>query len=497
MNRHRKGFIIATLEQYAGLMSNFLTMVAVSRLLGPAETGIGVVGLGIAAIFFSMREFASAEFLIKIDKVEDRDVRTSLTLVMLATLILAAGLYLARDYLATSYRDPSLMLFLNITIVAALVESASFPVVALLRREMAFGVLAWIRTAGSTCGAATTISMAYLGFGHMSFAFGALSAALITTGFAFKAYPMKHLLRPSLASIGTAWQFGLYLGSSAGLNKICETFPQLILGKFMSAASVGIYSCAGAVSGVPDRIFLSSIFTVAFPMLSAQVREGADIRRSYVQALSYISVVYWPAQAVVALLAYPAVHIILGKGWMEAAPIVALSSLASLFWFPVILTYPLLMALGANRDAFLSNFISRAFSAGILCCAAFYGLMAVVLSQFISLPLQMVVSFVYVHRHVQFSYRLLGLALLRSALVTFLTLLLPLGLVAADGFSLEIHWAKGILIGIVSVLCWLAAVLATRHPFSAEVLPVLGWFGGKVTARLGLQGRRNMAAPAE
>lgn len=198
-----------------------------------------------------------------------------------------------------------------------------------------------------------------------------------------------------------------------------------------------------------------------------------------------------------ALLAYPAVHIILGKGWMEAAPIVALSSLASLFWFPVILTYPLLMALGANRDAFLSNFISRAFSAGILCCAAFYGLMAVVLSQFISLPLQMVVSFVYVHRHVQFSYRLLGLALLRSALVTFLTLLLPLGLVAADGFSLEIHWAKGILIGIVSVLCWLAAVLATRHPFSAEVLPVLGWFGGKVTARLGLQGRRNMAAPAE
>ncbi len=497
MNTHRRGFILATLEQYAGLMFNFITMVAVSRLLGPAETGMGVVGLGIAAVFFSMREFASAEFLIKIDKVRDQDIQTSLTLVLLVTLLLASALYLARDYLAASYRDPSLMLFLNITILAALVESISLPVVALLRREMAFGILARIRTAGSICGAAMTISMAYLGFGHMSFAFGALSAALVTTGFAFHAYPMRRLLRPSLASIGAAWQFGLYLGSSAGLNKICETFPQLILGKFMSAVSVGIYSRALAVSGFPDRIFLSSVFTVAFPMLATQVREGADIRRSYVQALSYISVVYWPAQIVVALLAYPAVHIILGEGWMEAAPIVALSSLASLFWFPVILTYPLLMALGANRDAFLSNLISRAFSAGILCFAAFHGLMAVVLSQFISLPLQMLVSFIYVHRHVQFSYRVLGVALLRSALVAVLTLLLPLAMVAADGFSLEIPWAKGVLIGIVAVISWLVAVLATRHPFSAEVLPVLGWFGNKVRVRLGLSRRRDMAASAE
>ncbi len=46
MSAHRRGFVIAALEQYAGLICNFLTVMAVSRFLGPAETGMGIVGLG-------------------------------------------------------------------------------------------------------------------------------------------------------------------------------------------------------------------------------------------------------------------------------------------------------------------------------------------------------------------------------------------------------------------------------------------------------------------
>lgn len=96
-----------------------------------------------------------------------------------------------------------------------------------------------------------------------------------------------------------------------------------------------------------------------------------------------------------------------GSGWTEAALIVSISSLASLFWFPVILTYPLLMALGANREAFISNLISRLVATAILCFAALHGLLAVALSQFISLPFQMVVAIVYVRKHTKFSYRIL------------------------------------------------------------------------------------------
>ncbi|KAB0569540.1 oligosaccharide flippase family protein [Brucella pituitosa] len=499
MSGSRRGILMAALEQYAGLLFNFLTVIAVSRFLGPAETGAGVVGLSIAAIVFSLREFASPEFLIRIEKVEDHDIRTSMTFLMIVTLLLSAGLYLAREYFAASYHDPLLLMFLDITIIAAIVESISLPVVALLRREMAFGILARIRTAGSGFGAAVTIAMATCGFGHMCFAFGLLASALMTTGLAMAIYPLGRLLRPSLASIDVAWRFGIYLGGNAGLNKICETFPQLMLGRFMPIASVGIYNRANTVSGLPDRVFLSAVFTVAFPMLSAHVRAGGDISRAYVRALSYISVVYWPAQALLALLAYPAVRIILGPGWSEAALIVAITSLASLFWFPVILTYPLLMALGANREAFVSNFISRSVATIILCLAAFHGLLAVALSQFISLPFQMIVAILYVRKHVNFSYRVLAKELMKSALVTIFALAGPLIMVAADGFHLDMHWTRAVITGVVAVAGWLLALFIIRHPFREELIPIFRWLLGKFARSFGWSRllRSNLSEPAE
>lgn len=499
MNRNRRAFLMAALEQYAGLFFNFLTVIAVSRFLGPAETGAGVVGLSIGAVVFSLREFASPEFLIRLEKVTDQDSRTAMTFIMGITLLLSAGLYLSREYFAITYHDPSLLLFLDITIIAALVESLSLPVVALLRREMAFGALARIRTAGTAVGAIITIVMAYFGFGHMCFAFGLLASALMTTGLSMAIYPLGQLLLPSIASIHSAWRFGLYLGGNAGLNKICETFPQLMLGRFMPVASVGIYNRSNTVSGLPDRIVLSAVFTVAFPMLSAHVREGGDISRSYIRALSYISVVYWPAQALLAILAYPAVLIILGPGWSEAALIVVITSLASLFWFPVILTYPLLMALGANREAFVSNLISRLVATIILCLAAFHGLLTVALSQFISLPFQMIVAIVYVRKHVSFSYRELGKELMKSALVTIIALTGPMVIVAVDGFAFNMHWTKALVIGLVAIISWAIAIFVTRHPFCEEVSHVMHAGFSVVRRRFGLvhHSHINEITPAE
>ena len=463
---------MASLEQHAGLLVNFFTVMTISRFLGPSETGLAIVGLGIAAIVFSLREFASPEFLIKLDKVRDEDIQTSITFLMSLTALLAAALYMSRKYFAAFYNDESLILFLDVTIVAALIESVSFPVVAMLRREMAFGMLARIRTTGSCFGAAITVAMAYCGFGHMCMAFGLLASALVTTALALTLYPIGRLLRPNISAIQNAWRFGMYLGGNAALNKICETFPQLMLGRFMPMASVGVYNRANTVSGLPDRVILSAVFTVAFPVLSAQVREGTDLRESYIGALSYITVVYWPAQAVLAILAYPAVHIILGPGWSDAIPIVAISSLASIFWFPVILTYPLLMALGHNCDAFLSNLLSRTVAALILCAASFHGLLAVALSQFISSPFQMIVAILFVHKYVPYSYAALIQALLRSGLVTVLTLIVPLAIVAANDFSFEISWITGGAIAIAAAVSWIIAVLSSRHPFARELIHI-------------------------
>lgn len=79
----------------------------------------------------------------------------------------------------------------------------------------------------------------------------------------------------------------------------------------MTPTAVAIYNRANTVCSIPDRIFLSAIFSFAFPALAAEVREGGDVRRSYLRALSYITVLYWPSLIMVAILADPIVRLAL------------------------------------------------------------------------------------------------------------------------------------------------------------------------------------------
>src|SRR5690606_23495152 len=114
---------------------------------------------------------------------------------------------------------------------------------------------------------------------------------------------------------------------------------------------------------IPDRMLLAAIFAIAFPTLAERVREGRDVKNAYLRAISLITVFYWPALLIMALLAHPLVMLLLGDGWLAVVPLVRIVAVASIFFFPVILTVPLLMAVGRNRQAFAANLMSRAFAA--------------------------------------------------------------------------------------------------------------------------------------
>jgi O-antigen/teichoic acid export membrane protein len=470
MKRVRRAFVMATLGQYLGLIVSFAMIAVVSRLLSPAEVGLAVISMGMTTIVFSLREFATSDFLIQLEVVERVDARTALAVVTALGVLLGAGLFLASPWVATFYGDVGIRAFLELTILASIVEGIGLPAFALLRRDMAFGTITWVRTLGGIVLAAATIASAALGYGYLSFAIGSLIGAVATLALVLAARPIFWIFRPTFRSWRKMVDFGRYKGATAVIERAYEALPQMVLGHTMPSAAVGVYNRASAIAGLPDRILLSSIFSVAFPALAAEVREGRDIKDSYLKAISYITVLYWPAVTMVAILATPLVRIVLGDNWLEAVPFVRILAIATVLWFPVILTYPLLIALGANREAFVSNVVSRTVSAVILCSASFSGLTVMAMSQFLSLPLQTLISLYFVRRHVHFEIRHLFAAILPSGVVTLGAIAGPLLLILLQDLNFDLSIPETLLACALSALGWLAALFATQHPFLAEVV---------------------------
>ena len=470
----RRALAMAASEQYLRMAIGFGSIAAISRLLTPTEIGVSVIGTGIVLIALGLREFATSDFLIRCEQVAPGDVRSSFTVLFLLTALITSAMFALAPWLGSFYGEEKLTAFLRVGAIAGLIEALSLPITGLLRRDMAFGKLAFINTSSVMVNALTTVLLAVLGFSYMSIAWSMVAAAVTTTGLSFYFHRHPGILRPALTCWRAILAFGGYNGVSFLINRVYEGLPQLILGYMLPHAAAGLYNRANVTAGIPDKIVLTSVLAVAFPALAAEVRKGRAIKEPYLRALALITVLYWPSLVLLALLAQPVVLLLLGPQWPAVIPLLQVIAIAALAWFPVVLTSPVLLALGATRDRMLADLVGRSGAAIVLCSSAIFGIahfgvMAMAASQLISLPFQMVVALWFVRRHVPFRWLEIPAALWKSAVVTATSAAGPICVVAFPTFSFDLSIAATLLAVAFAAAGWLIGVFVTRHPAALEL----------------------------
>jgi lipopolysaccharide exporter len=469
----RRALLVVSAERYFGMVVQFALVAAVSRLLSPGEIGVGAIGMGIIGIASSLRDFVSPDFLIQRREVTREDVRTSVTLLVALTGLIAGAIFALAPWIAAWYAESGLSRFLCLIAAAGLLEVIRSPVTALLQRDMEFGTLAIINIANAIVSASVTLTLAALGFGYMSFAWAGLCAAAAGTVLCLWFRPVLWIFRPMLSSWRAVLAFGGCYGSTGLVYKVYEVLPQLVLGRILPLSAVGLYNRANVIYGIPERLLLSQVLSVAFPAFASRLREGYNLKQPYLQAVSYLTVVHWPALITLALLAHPVVIFVVGKQWTDIVPLVRIMCIAGLFWSPVILTHQVLIAFGPRHNL-IPSLIARPIAALVLCLASFLGLTALATSQLVTTPLQLLVAIHFIRLHVPFRWTELAAALGKSALITACSAAGPIAFIALAGFRSDLSIGAALAAGLLSVCCWVAGLWLTYHPLLREIQNIFG-----------------------
>lgn len=468
----RRAVLFSALERYLALGLSFLNIFVISRLLTPAELGLSMIGVGVFALTLSLREFASAEILIQRRDVDRSDIRTTLTLTLGIYVVFAGAMTALGGVIADFYGRPELAGYLRLIALAGLIETLSLPLLALLRRDMAFGGVALISTGAVAASTAATIGAALLGFGFMSIAFGYLASGLVTTILALTLRPNWWMFCPSLAQWREVASFGVYQGSTIVLSRIHEMLPQLFLGRVLTAEAVAFFNRANLMTDLPERTVLPGIYSVTLPAFAREVREGRPINRLYLDALAMITVMYWPALIGLVILADPLVRLLLGEQWTAIAPLVRIIATACLLWFPVFLMQPVLVAVGDLRGNLRAKALCVGVCGTVLCVASFYGIYAMAWSQFFGIPFQMLVAFLAVRRHVAFAWSDILEAVRRSAVVAVLAATGPVAVAILNSRGLDMSLPSAALAMLLAAIGWGIGVRLTRHRILSEALAV-------------------------
>jgi len=465
----RRALAIAFAQKYALTALHLVTTVVLARLLAPSEIGVFAVGNAVVSMTEVFRDFGVGTYLIQSRQVTLERIRTAFTVTLLLSLLVSGALVLLADMITTFYREAGVRDVLYVAAANFLIVPFAATVMSLLRRDMAFGAIARINLVSTVSYGVAVIALAALGFGYMSLAWAMISSSLLGAAAAVLHRPDLRIFRPSLGDWRQVMSFGSLSSATAILNGLYANLPQLILGRILDFAAVGLYSRALMLSQLFDRLVLDAVNPVVLPAFAKTVRSGEMLKTPYLRAVEYMTALQWPFLLCLALLANPAVELLLGGQWHAVVPLVRIIALASLCLFPAFLTYPLLVAAGRVRDTLTMSLITVPASLALLFAASLFGLEAVAASMFLAAPLQVYVALVFIRRQVPFTWRELAAALRKSAVVALGAAAVPGAYVALAGWRFDLSVAEGVIAGTGAVLGWLVALVITKHPVMTEL----------------------------
>ena len=475
MSEFRRSVMFSMVDRYAALLLNVVGTAVLARLLTPAEFGVVMIGVAIVALVDAVREFGVAAFLVQMRDLSPQAVRTAFTVSLALSAVLAAAVLAAADCAAGWYGDPRVAVSMRLITISFLLVPFSGPVLALLRREMAFHRVAVINVAGAAAQMVVAIILAMFGFGYLSLALGAVASSAALAAAAVASGPGFSIYRPCLVGWQRVLSFGGWASGTMLLNTFYVMQPQLWLGRFAGLDAAGLFNRAIMLCQLQDRLVMSVLSPVLLPALSDRVRGNQDLKDAYLRGAALGLTVQWPFLACLALLADPIVQVLLGAQWSAAAVLVRIVALASLSMFPAFLTYPVLVATGRVQDTFTASLISLPPSFVLVFAASWFGAEAVAATSLVTLPLQMAVALHFVRRQVRFAWPEFIAAIRPGAFASFFAILAPSAVIVLTGFRFDVGIVAGAVAGLGAVVGWLMGLALVRHPLLQE-LRALGRF---------------------
>jgi O-antigen/teichoic acid export membrane protein len=472
MDRLHRSIFFSGIERYGSAFFFMGSTAVVSRLLTPRQFGIyaAVVALTTVATACS-QEFGGANYLIQKPTLSEQDIRTAFTITFLMSALLGAFLFELRDTVAAFYSEDGLKNGIAVFATGFLLMPFSATLSALLRREMAFSILARCNLVAAFVAAATSVGLAALGWSYIGLLMGSVLGQAAGVLLLISCRPNFRIFRFSLNGWRDVVGFGAYSSAVVIINVIYQSFPQLILGRVLDFAAVGLFGRAAGITQLFDKLFLGAVNPVIMPAIAAQTRAGADLKRVYLQAIELLTAIQWPFLTFVALIADPIVRIWFGAGWVEVVPLARFLCLASLSYFAACLTYPVLVAAGRVRDTLISSLISLPPAFLVIFAASFSGVRAVAASTFLTFPLEAAIAIYFIGRRLTFGPADLLRATLKSAVVTAFSCSGVMAVIGVNDFSFTLSPLALFTATVAGLVAWWLGLATTGHPLLAHLGP--------------------------
>lgn len=317
----RKKILLQFLVSNGATAANFALSIVLARLLSPSE--IGIFSMTAIAVSFAhvFRDFGVVSF-IKQQKELNSDTIASATGVLITTSwSIAAALFLLSGHWAGYFGEAGIEQVMHVLALGFIFIPFGAIPQAVLTRNFEVEKQAIATLVSTTSYISTAIVLALNGFSYMSMAWANLVNILVTSACYIALRPPEVTMRASLRHWRQVVNFGTGAMLTSSLKAIDLALPDILLGKMSGARQVGLFSRANSTVNILNHVAGPTINYVALPYLAKIHHGGHDMAAELKRVIAYITGIFWPALAVIAVLAEPIIVLLYGAAWRESATV--------------------------------------------------------------------------------------------------------------------------------------------------------------------------------
>ena len=324
----RSGAVTLTSQGLQFVIQLGSTMI-LARILSPADYGINGMAVaitGFAAIFSNL---GLSTATIQRAEITHEQVSSlfwiNSAIGVLLTLLVAA----LSPVVAWFYKTPEMFeVMLSLSIIFA-ITGLSVQHSALLTRQMRFYSLAKIRVLSMLVGILVAIFAGYRGFGYWALIFNTLTSVTVSTLGCWLACRWVPGLPKRGVGVGTMIRFGADLVCFDVVNYFARNLDNILIGRFLGAATLGLYSKAYQLLMMPITNLRGPIASVAMPALSRLQNEPETYRDYYLKCVSLLAFVSMPLVAFMFVCTEQLITLLLGSQWLGASDLFKILAVAA------------------------------------------------------------------------------------------------------------------------------------------------------------------------
>ncbi|HMJ11650.1 MAG TPA: MOP flippase family protein, partial [Polyangiaceae bacterium] len=327
----RHGIAWTTGARACAQVLDFGVGILLARLLQPEDFGLLEMTLVITGFLALFGELGFGAALIQRQEVNEQHASTVFWLNVLTGVALAVILALSAAWIARFYGDPRLAPLTWAVSVNFLISPLNMVQGALLHRAMKFRELAIVDVSAVCVSSATAVTLALHGMGTWSLVGRSLAGGISTTLVLWTLSRWRPRFLFSRAALKELLAFSTNLLGFMTINYWARQLDDLLIGKYMGPAQLGVYGRAYSTMMLPLREISNVLGKVLFPALSRIHADKPRVKTLYLRWLDVIAFISFPIMALLFASADNLIVALYGDKWQPVVPILRIFCVVGAF----------------------------------------------------------------------------------------------------------------------------------------------------------------------